>query len=100
MFILLCEFFVVLEYDEGNCNLASNVFWNTNSLIWNNHEYDVLMNGIMKYVKNKDRNGECMHMKCKYIVTVEWNNLAKNKFSWWSWRIFFYFYYSNKQVFL
>ncbi len=43
------------------------------------------MNGIMKYVKNKDRNGECMHMKCKYIVTVEWNNLAKNKFSFTIW---------------
>jgi hypothetical protein len=35
MFILLCEFYVVLEYDEMNCNLVSrvfyNVFWNADS---------------------------------------------------------------------
>jgi hypothetical protein len=32
MFILLCEFFVILECDEMNCDLVSgffyNVFWN------------------------------------------------------------------------
>jgi hypothetical protein len=27
MFILLCEFFVVLEYDEMNCNIVSRVFY-------------------------------------------------------------------------
>jgi hypothetical protein len=25
---LLCEFFVVLDYDEMNCNLVSGVFFN------------------------------------------------------------------------
>jgi len=28
MFISLGEFFVVLEYDEMNCNLVSGVFYN------------------------------------------------------------------------
>jgi hypothetical protein len=27
MFILLCEFSVILEYDEMNCNLAFRVFY-------------------------------------------------------------------------
>jgi hypothetical protein len=31
MFVLLCEFFVIVEYDEENCNLVSNVFWSANS---------------------------------------------------------------------
>jgi hypothetical protein len=28
MFILLCEFYVVLKYDEMNCNIISGVFYN------------------------------------------------------------------------
>jgi hypothetical protein len=28
MFRLLCEFVVVLEYDEMNCNFVSGVFYN------------------------------------------------------------------------
>ncbi len=28
------------------------------------------MNGSVKCVEKKGRNNECMHMKCKYIVTV------------------------------
>jgi hypothetical protein len=28
MFISLCEFFVILEYDEMNYNLTSRVFYN------------------------------------------------------------------------
>jgi len=28
MFISLCEFFVVLEYDEMNCNIVFRVFYN------------------------------------------------------------------------
>jgi hypothetical protein len=28
MFILLCEFYLLLEYDEMNCNIVSRVFYN------------------------------------------------------------------------
>jgi hypothetical protein len=28
MFILLCEFSIVSEYDEMNCNIVSGVFYN------------------------------------------------------------------------
>ncbi len=31
MFILLCEFFVIVEYDEENCNHFPNVFRSANS---------------------------------------------------------------------
>jgi hypothetical protein len=44
------------------------------------------MNGKCMCVKNQSKNGECMHMKCKSIVTVEWNNLVGIKFIstiWW-----------------
>jgi hypothetical protein len=37
------------------------------------------MNGKIKCVKNQGNNGECMHMKCKYVIIVEWNNLARIK---------------------
>jgi hypothetical protein len=39
------------------------------------------MNGKVKCVKNQGRNGECMHMKCKFVVAIEWNNLARIKFT-------------------
>jgi hypothetical protein len=39
-------------------------------VIYNNHEYDVLMNGNVNYVDNQGMNSECMHMKCKYVVIV------------------------------
>jgi hypothetical protein len=44
-------------------------------VICNNHEYDVLMNGNVNYVENWGMNGECMHMKCKYVVTILWSIL-------------------------
>jgi hypothetical protein len=53
MFILLCEFFVVLKYDEMNWNIVSRVFYNT---LWNNLEYGVLMNYRVKCVENQVRN--------------------------------------------
>jgi hypothetical protein len=56
MLILLCEFYVVSKYDEMNCYLVSRVFYNYFEVqilvICNNHEYDVLMNGSVKYVEN------------------------------------------------
>jgi hypothetical protein len=39
-------------------------------VIWNNHEFGVLMNGSVKYVENQGKNSECMHVKCKYVATV------------------------------
>jgi hypothetical protein len=39
-------------------------------VICNNHEYDVLMNGNVNYVENEGMNSECMHMKCKHVVTI------------------------------
>jgi len=32
-------------------------------VIWNNHEYGVLMNGKVKCVENQGKNSECMHVK-------------------------------------
>jgi hypothetical protein len=57
MFISLCEFHVVAEYDEMNCNFILGVFkmyYKMHILvIWNNHEYGVLMNGSVKCVEKK-----------------------------------------------
>jgi hypothetical protein len=39
-------------------------------IICNNHEYDVGMNGSVKFVEIKDKNSEHMHVKCKYVVRV------------------------------
>jgi len=44
----LCEFFVVLNYDETNIIsrvFFYNVFWMQILVICNNHEFDVKMNG-------------------------------------------------------
>jgi hypothetical protein len=48
-------------------------------VIWNNHEFDVLMNDNVKCVENQSINSECMHVKCKYIVMVVWNNSTRIK---------------------
>ncbi len=34
------------------------------------------MNGNVKCVVKHDINNECMHVKCKYVVIVMWNNFA------------------------
>jgi hypothetical protein len=51
---LSCEFFVVLDYDEMNCNFVFKVFynvlWSANFSICNNHKFDVGMNGNVKFV--------------------------------------------------
>jgi hypothetical protein len=49
-------------------------------VIWNNHEYGVLMNGSVKCVDNQCRNNGSMHVKCKYVITVVWNNFTRIKF--------------------
>jgi hypothetical protein len=49
-------------------------------VIWNNHESDVLMNESVKCVENQGQNSECMHVKCKYVVTIMWNNSVGIKF--------------------
>jgi len=60
MFILLCEYVVVSEHDEMNWNIVSKVlkmYFEVQILvIWNNHEYGVLMNGRVKFVENQGRN--------------------------------------------
>jgi hypothetical protein len=51
---LLCEFFVISNYDEMNCNFVFKVFynvlWSANFSICNNHKFDVGMNGSDKFV--------------------------------------------------
>jgi hypothetical protein len=84
MFISLCEFSVVSKYDEMNYNFFLKFFtmyFEVQILvIWNNHEFGVLMNGNVKCVENQGRNNECMHVKCKYVVTIVWNNYERIKF--------------------
>jgi hypothetical protein len=62
------------------------------------------MNCKIKCVENQGRNGEYMYAKWKSIVAIAWNNFAGIKFTSIIWRPsygeFFYFYYSNEQVFL
>ncbi len=41
----------------------------------NNHEYGVSMNGSIKNVEKLKLKNEYMHLKCKYVVIVEWNIL-------------------------
>jgi hypothetical protein len=52
---LLCEFFVVLNYDEMNYNLVSrvfyNVFWSVDFSYMDNHESNVGMNYSVKFVE-------------------------------------------------
>jgi hypothetical protein len=38
------------------------------------------MNGSVKCVDNQGINIECMHVKCKSIVTIMWNNYTRIKF--------------------
>ncbi len=56
MFILLCEFSIISKYDEMNCSLVFEVFSMYSKVqilvIWNNHEFSVLMNGSVKCVDN------------------------------------------------
>jgi len=73
-------------------------------VIWNNHEYGVLMNGNVKCVEKQGKNSECMHVKCKYVVIIMWNKFARIKFHFYHlatilWGIFFYFLNSNEKVF-
>jgi hypothetical protein len=49
--------------------------------LYDNHEYGVLMNGRIKCVQNQGKNSECMHVKCKYVVIVTWNNSIGIKFT-------------------
>jgi hypothetical protein len=34
------------------------------------------MNGSVKCVENQGKNSECMHVKCKFVVIIAWNNFA------------------------
>jgi len=38
------------------------------------------MNGSVKCVEKQRKNNECMHVKCKFVVIVVWNNSAGIKF--------------------
>jgi hypothetical protein len=57
-------------------------------VIWNHYEYGVLMNGNVKCVEKPNKNSECVHVKCKFIVTVMRNNFVGIKF---------HFYHKNLQ---
>jgi hypothetical protein len=50
-------------------------------VVWNNHEIGVLTNGKVKCAKNLSKNHECMHVKCKFLVIVLWNNFVGIKFT-------------------
>ncbi len=39
------------------------------------------MNGKVKCVENPCKNNECMHVKCKFVVTILWNNFVGIKFT-------------------
>ncbi len=39
-------------------------------VICNNHEFDVGMNGSVKFIEIQDRNSEHMHVKCKHVIIV------------------------------
>jgi hypothetical protein len=38
------------------------------------------MNGSVKCVEKQSKNNECMHVKCKFVVTLVWNNFAAINF--------------------
>jgi len=62
-------------------NLKTMYFEMQILIIWNNHEFGVLMNGNVKNVVNESRNSECMQVKCKYVVIVMWNILQELNFT-------------------
>jgi hypothetical protein len=55
IFISLCEFFVVLDYDEMNYNFVFGIFTMYFEMqilvICENHEYRIEMNGSVKFVE-------------------------------------------------
>jgi hypothetical protein len=55
IFISLCEFFVVLDYDEMNYNFVFGIFTMYFEMqilvICKNHEYHIEMNGSVKFVE-------------------------------------------------
>jgi hypothetical protein len=67
-----------------NCDIVFGVFCMYFEVhidvIWNSHEFNILMNGKVKCVENQGRPSECMNVKCKCIVIVVWNNFVRIKF--------------------
>jgi hypothetical protein len=62
------------------------------------------MNGNVKCVDKPSRNNECMHVKCKCVVIVMWNNSTRFKFYFYHlvtilWGKKIVFFYSNEEVF-
>jgi hypothetical protein len=62
------------------------------------------MNGNVKCVDNQCKNTECMHVNCKFIVIVMWNNLIGIKFHFYHLAtilsgIYIYIFYSHEKVF-
>jgi len=54
MFISLCEFFVVSNYGEMNCNIvfgAFTMYFEVQTLVICNHEFHIGMNGTVKFVE-------------------------------------------------
>ncbi len=64
------------------------------------------MYGSVKCVENQGRNIECMHVKCKSIVIIMWNNYIGIKFHFYHlttilWGNFFCFFlpFNKEKVF-
>jgi hypothetical protein len=54
MFISFCEFFVVSNYGEMNCNIVFGIFtmyFEVQTLVICNHEFHIGMNGTVKFVE-------------------------------------------------
>ncbi len=52
---LLCGFLIMLNYDGMNYNIVFGIFYNFEVkilVICNNHEFDVRMNGSVKFVED------------------------------------------------
>jgi hypothetical protein len=61
------------------------------------------MNGSVKCVENQGRKIECMHVKCKYVITIVWNNSTGIKFHLYHlatilWGNFSICFYNNEKV--
>jgi hypothetical protein len=62
------------------------------------------MNGSVKCVENYGRINGYMHVKCKFVVIVVWNNFVRIKFHFYHlaailWGIFLGFFYNNENFF-
>jgi hypothetical protein len=60
------------------------------------------MNGNVKCVEKQGINNECMHVKCKYVVTILWNKGIKFHLLHLVtilWGFFIFYFHNNERVF-